>query len=556
MKMRLPNILATASLAAAVPTADSSSNKRQDKGLSFGACTDRLTEDTPLECASLNVPLDYTDDSSTDEIRIDIVRVPAAKSPSKGSVFVNFGGPGAPGIQDLGLFYPQLSALTGEQYDLVNVVPRGTNGTLPFSCYSSDEARAYGGYSISGNSSDVSLGYLWAKADLFAQNCAVVMNETGRYIGTAATVRDLFQVVDELEEDGMLRYYGTSYGTLLGSTAAAMFPDRIDKMVLDGVVNPMEYYANREIQLPLGIDGSWQGFLHGCVANPDACPLAALGDADKIATKLFAWLEQLKSHPIVVPDPTSPFGGILYDYSLVEAIIMGGFYFPPLFPQVSAQIYALYAGDEHDHSKLRALVKRFAPGAAQVGMDEPKADDEAWVANDHEALWGIKCSDVLQQNNFKEMLTVFEGRVRNSRFADVAHNTPARCAQWHMPAVERYEGHFQFKPNFPILMVGNTHDPVTPLESARNLSKTIDDSHLIHQDSYGHGLLVQVGMCAAKAVRAYFVDGDLPQEKEVKCAVEVELFDGKFGWEAVLPELTGKPANGTNTTVGARVLKL
>lgn len=40
------------------------------------------------------------------------------------------------------------------------------------------------------------------------------------------------------------RLAGVSYGSLLGSTVAAMFPDRMDKVVVDGVVNPFEYYAN------------------------------------------------------------------------------------------------------------------------------------------------------------------------------------------------------------------------------------------------------------------------------------------------------------------------
>jgi pimeloyl-ACP methyl ester carboxylesterase len=35
---------------------------------------------------------------------------------------------------------------------------------------------------------------------------------------------------------------GFSYGTTLGATAAAMFPDRIDKMILDAVQNVHEYY--------------------------------------------------------------------------------------------------------------------------------------------------------------------------------------------------------------------------------------------------------------------------------------------------------------------------
>lgn len=43
---------------------------------------------------------------------------------------------------------------------------------------------------------------------------------------------------------------GISYGTLLGATIAAMFPDKIDKMVIDGVVNPTEYYLNESVPCP------------------------------------------------------------------------------------------------------------------------------------------------------------------------------------------------------------------------------------------------------------------------------------------------------------------
>ena len=35
---------------------------------------------------------------------------------------------------------------------------------------------------------------------------------------------------------------GMSYGTTLGATIAAMFPDRIGTMVLDGVLNSHEYW--------------------------------------------------------------------------------------------------------------------------------------------------------------------------------------------------------------------------------------------------------------------------------------------------------------------------
>ena len=38
----------------------------------------------------------------------------------------------------------------------------------------------------------------------------------------------------------MLSYYGVSYGTQLGTTYAAMFPDRVRAMVLDSVLDPVQ----------------------------------------------------------------------------------------------------------------------------------------------------------------------------------------------------------------------------------------------------------------------------------------------------------------------------
>ena len=40
----------------------------------------------------------------------------------------------------------------------------------------------------------------------------------------------------------MLSSAGISYGTTLGATIASMFPERIDRMIIDGVQNAKQYY--------------------------------------------------------------------------------------------------------------------------------------------------------------------------------------------------------------------------------------------------------------------------------------------------------------------------
>lgn len=111
------------------------------------------------------------------------------------------------------------------------------------------------------------VGSHWAYAGGEANTCALdpAVSEAGSRISTAYTARDAMKIVDALDDDGMLRYWGrvlpftrlhvaktvvganisptgTSYGTILGATVAAMFPGRMDKVVLDGVVNPHEWY--------------------------------------------------------------------------------------------------------------------------------------------------------------------------------------------------------------------------------------------------------------------------------------------------------------------------
>jgi hypothetical protein len=58
----------------------------------------------PVSCGTLSVPLDYTDKHSNTTLNLEIRKIPAANSPSKGSILFNFGGPGDSGFGDIAIF--------------------------------------------------------------------------------------------------------------------------------------------------------------------------------------------------------------------------------------------------------------------------------------------------------------------------------------------------------------------------------------------------------------------------------------------------------------------
>ncbi len=58
----------------------------------------------PVSCGTLSVPLDYTDSHSNATLALELRRIPAAHSPSRGSILFNFGGPGDTGFVDVAVF--------------------------------------------------------------------------------------------------------------------------------------------------------------------------------------------------------------------------------------------------------------------------------------------------------------------------------------------------------------------------------------------------------------------------------------------------------------------
>lgn len=75
----------------------------------------------------------------------------------------------------------------------------------------------------------------YAHYSAFSGECEETMNASRllEHMSTASHARDMLGIAEAMGLQ-KVKYWGFSYGTLLGGTFAAMFPNKVDRLVSDG----------------------------------------------------------------------------------------------------------------------------------------------------------------------------------------------------------------------------------------------------------------------------------------------------------------------------------
>ncbi|BCS22615.1 uncharacterized protein APUU_30840A [Aspergillus puulaauensis] len=477
-----------------------------------------------LQCATLDVPFDYTSPNSTETLTLQLNKIPAPLG-SKGSILANPGGPGQPGRQGIvGLASP-LIALTGGEHDIISFDTRGTVNTIPFEC-TEDEIGQYEMYNeiIAGNSSEGTLGALWARGTINADLCAQNASKIGSVLTTAFVARDMIQIVDALEEDGLLRYWGFSYGTVLGATVASMFPDRMDKVILDGVMNPHEYYhAAANIEEWADSDAAFSDIFTHCVkAGPKLCPLAAHNKtAASLEQMTFQLLDRLKLRPTTI-------GPMIIDYPGLKGYIMGTVSGMQGWPVFTMLLDHLLFGVEY--KDLEDILQSTSP-VFSTDPDLREPTRKAFMA-----LTGIHCSDnQVRAGSLAEFMPTARKLYSISRVAgDNSIGSYIGCQQWQIEPKETYRGPFIAETKTPVLLIGNTLDSHSPLRSAHNVSAGFEGSVVLEVNGNGHTSTNVPSLCVLEKTTAFWRDGTLPEEGTV-CERDIEPFTGLW-WDDILKD--------------------
>lgn len=503
-------------------------------------CGDRT--DSPLfECGTLYAPLDYTSQNDTRQARISVIRYKAGGGKTKredvlGSVLLNPGGPGGSGFDLLGntrvanLFDHYMDG----RYDLVSFDPRGVGSTYPMvQCFNDTDKFNYMGYVESAyglpgqHGAKVmkhEIGYMLADLHLLGSVCKEHPDsELFKYVSTAFVARDM-NLLHKALGDEKINYWGFSYGTVLGSTYAAMFPNSINRMAIDGVVDVYNYYEGHWSNNLVDTEAEFEHFFRECTkAGSDNCKLVSLASEDKdLKTVVMDWANKLKINPVVVEDASPP---RLLTYGDVSSRLLTAMYNPRGWPLLADNLYeAIHKGNSS--ALLYKINLRPTINGESEALYAIACSDAAGEAPGPGRRWGIEDFEKFWKLSYED----------SPNFSVYFAGNGAMChSGWQFRGAERYSGDFNTNTSFPLLLLGNDFDPVTPGRYADKMSKGFAGSVSVRRAGYGHCSISQSSKCIDDIVTKYFVYGELPAPGTY-CEVDSGPFDKQVETEFSIAE--------------------
>ena len=479
------------------------------------------------ECATVRVPLDY-DAPHGASTEIAVLRLRARNHKARiGSLFVNPGGPGGLGTE---LAYAAPYFLGDEvldRYDVVGFDPRGIGYSANVKCFRSarDQSAAFAGLVPAfpyGASQEAA--YL-RSARAVGRGCSSTGRPLTGAMSTAEAARDM-ELLRRAVGDPKLNYLGFSYGTALGQYYAGMFPDRVRAMVVDGVINPVDWVGSAATRDMTQDDrlGSAAGahralieILRRCdKAGKTHCPFA---DGDPVRS-FEAIAARLRTGPVVVKDPL--LGDLTVTYTDFVATVLSALYGPyagDSVAAVAADVRTMISGAPAARRTAgRSLARRLAQARQSAGGRDFPYD------NGYETFSGVSCTDGVHPTDAAWPSLAAAADRRAPHFGRAWSWNTAQCARnmWTVRDEDAYRGPFNRRTAAPVLIVGSHWDPATNYRQAVAVARLLPNSRLLSSDNWGHTAYGS-SACVTRAIDAYLLRGTLPAVGTV-CVGDVQPF--------------------------------
>lgn len=455
-----------------------------------------------FECATVSVPLNWFHDTGK-TIKLALIRKPATEPNPIGSLLLNPGGPGEPGVGFLQQFMTMGDAQKklNAKFDLVSWDPRGTGASSGVDCSTKAEMLEPDPLPIP--RTQAKRDAVAAKDRKFTERCVAKHGDVIPYVGTRQTAHDLDAIRSAVGDD-KLTYVGYSYGTAIGLQYLQDFPDKVRAMALDGIVIP----GSDPIPATKSQIGSFESNLNDFLADCKSDKACPFGNGNP-AGALTYFLDVLATGKRIPADYSLPDDdGVLHTRkgTVGKSEALEGI------------LTALYSRDSW--SFLQVGLKRATdptdPDGGYLLMLRDQLEgrnlDGTWN-HSTDANIAISCADQSERADapFGDPKLVAEWTNEFPFFGAVGAVGQPGCYQW--PAA-RYPLKMPTKsslaPAPPIMIINSSHDPATPYESATRLLALLPHGTLVTYEGEDHTSFARGHSCVDGAVVPYLISLERP----------------------------------------------
>jgi pimeloyl-ACP methyl ester carboxylesterase len=439
-----------------------------------------------FECATLVVPIDYAD-AGGETIEVALLKVPA-RDERQGSLVVNPGGPGAPGTAYAAAASRVFREPLLRAFDIVGFDPRGTGESAPVDCLSDEQLDEY--LASDPNPDDAAEEREYASlVEDFGSGCAELSGDLVNHVSTVEAARDMDVLRSALGE-GTLTYLGASYGTKLGATYAELFPDRVGRLVLDGAVDVSLDNRQLGLEQAAGFETALRSYIQNCIDTAESC---FLGDTvnEGLAT-ISTLLTEIEESPLPAGDGRD--------------LQIGNAFYGIVTPLYNRDYWFLLS------TALRSALDGSGTALMELADIYSSRGPEGYTDNSSEAIFAINCLDDPSAVGFDDV---------EAELAEYEEASPTfgSIFAWSLTGCSGSQGRTTEKPleirgegAAPILVVGTTRDPATPLKWAEALAEQLESGVLLRRDGDGHTAYNSGNECIDTAIESYLLDGDVPAD--------------------------------------------
>lgn len=411
--------------------------------------------------------MDWANPSDARTIDLAVMRIPSTGDPTTAvPMFTNPGGPGVGGIQHA-MFLTANTAFAEvmKTHELWGFDPRGIGHSSPVTCESDSEI---GAVQVAECAKDQPLAH---------------------HMGTSQVARDL-ELLRNLSGAPRLDYLGYSYGTMLGSTYATLFPENAGRMILDSAETAQWGTLKHNYDQQVAVAAAVGKLADSCstMVNEEGAPITCPFTSER---EMLDYKKSLDETPLKASDCTE-----------IKEADLRSFLTSALYSFPATSLDLLGRAKSGDQQAIDELAAQIAGGGAEIDAagelvvcpSTPKTPDVAGLV-EHikevgvpEFIGGPELTDEVLSE-----FTEFDCAALPGTGSDITSRFDAS------------------KVSTPLLVIGVTGDHATPYQHGKALSEQLGKAVFLTLDGTGHGAsFSDRSSCIDAAATAYLNEGTLP----------------------------------------------